>query len=462
MRSLFLKIFLWFWATAILTGIALVLTFVWHHSDVPAQWHTMFEDAGRFSGGLAVRAFEQQGAPGAAAYVRRLQQDTHLQACLFDQSGDAVAGEACSTFEDTVARVAASGNTAFGFKYGLVRVGLILSGSSGHRYIFATELPAGPRAIAAGISGSTIALRWGIAFLVSGFVCYLLTRYITAPVVQLRQASRQLAAGALGSRAAAGMERRGDELGGLVRDFNSMADRIEHLIASQRQLLYDVSHEVRSPLARLGVALDLARERKGEDPAFEHMQQDIERLDQAMERLLTIARLDTSAAPVPMSPLDLNGLVAQVVKDARFEMQGRGRSIEFAADQECQVVGNAKLLHTAIENVIRNAIRHSSSDVEVWLQPTEEAGMPRVLLQIRDHGHGVPQEELQNIFRPFYRVADARDTGSGGTGLGLAIAERVIRLHAGRIWAENAAGNGLCVSIVLPVAATSQAGQEKS
>jgi two-component system sensor histidine kinase CpxA len=250
----------------------------------------------------------------------------------------------------------------------------------------------------------------------------------------------------------------------LVRDFNSMADRIELLIAGQRQLLYDMSHEVRSPLARLNVALDLARERKGQDPAFEHMEQDLARLDQTMERLLMIARLDTSAAPVAMSAVDLAELVSQIATDARFEIQDQNRSIEFSAEENCHVIGNAELLHSAIENVIRNAVRYTSSDttVQVQLRRLREDGVPHAVLSVRDYGPGVPESERTNIFRAFYRTADARDRDTGGAGLGLAIADRVVRLHGGRIWAENADDKGLLVRIHLPLgdAPTLQPGPE--
>ena len=196
-------------------------------------------------------------------------------------------------------RVTAAKPSNFSMRYGIARVAMRLKGSNGHEYIFATELPAGPRA-ALGLNRTTIALQWGVAFLVSGFICYLLTRYLTAPILRLREASQQLAAGDLTIRAV-GVERRRDELGDLVRDFNAMASRIEELVSRQRQLISDVSHELRSPLARLYVALDLGRERKGNDPAFDHMEKDIGLLNEMIGRLLTVARLDTSAPPVPMT-----------------------------------------------------------------------------------------------------------------------------------------------------------------
>ncbi len=288
-------------------------------------------------------------------------------------------------------------------------------------------------------------------FLVSGLICYLLTRYLTAPILRLREASQQLAAGDLSIRAV-GVERRRDELGDLVRDFNAMASRIEELVSRQRQLISDVSHELRSPLARLNVALDLGRERKGNDPAFDQMEQDISVLSEMIGRLLTIARLDTSAPPVPMMPVDLTELVSQIVRDADFESRERDGCVTLRANGQVFVQGDAELLHSAIENLVRNAIRYTEpgTPVEVVLESEPRSTTSFARLTVRDHGPGVPESELVNIFQPFYRVADARDRQSGGAGLGLAIADRVIRMHGGTIRAKNAVPRGLLVEILLP------------
>jgi two-component system sensor histidine kinase CpxA len=335
-------------------------------------------------------------------------------------------------------------------RYGIARVAMRLKGSDGHEYIFATELPAGPRA-ALGLNRTTIALQWGVALLVSGFICYLLTRYLTAPILRLRAASQQLAAGDLSIRAA-GMERRHDELGDLVRDFNAMASRIEELVSRQRQLISDVSHELRSPLARLYVGLDLGRERKGNDPAFDHMEKDIGLLNEMIGRLLAVARLDTSAPPVPMTTVNLTEIVSQIVRDADFESRERNGSVKLTAYEQFFVQGDAKLLQSAIENVVRNAIVYTESGtpVEVQLQSEHRSGASFARLSVRDYGPGVPESELAKIFQPFYRVSDARDRQSGGAGLGLAIAERVIRVHGGTICAVNLTPRGLQVEILLP------------
>lgn len=450
MRSLFLKIFLWFWATVVATGIALVCTFFLGPHNIPSRWQAGLRDTARSSGMVAIAEFERGGAPAASAYIERFDRDTHLRACLLDAMGSLVAGQDCETFANMISHVTTSKSSAFGIKHGIVRVVLMLPGSHDREFIYATELPAGPRA-AVGIDAMAIVLRWGVALLVSGCICYLLTRYLTTPILRLREASQQLATGNLATRAAAGMERRHDELGDLVRDFNTMADRIEELISRQRQLIYDVSHELRSPLARLNVALDLAREKKDNDSAFGHMEQDIGRLGDMIGRLLTLAKLDTSALPVQMTRVNLTDLISETVRDANFE--SRDNTVTLTMDAEYFVQGNAELLHSAIENVIRNAIRYTApgTPVEVKLQHAEVEKAGFAQLTIRDYGPGVPEPELSNIFQPFYRVAEARDRQSGGTGLGLAISDRVVRVHSGTIRAENAVPRGLLVEICLPI-----------
>jgi two-component system sensor histidine kinase CpxA len=451
MRSLFLKIFLWFWATVIVTGIALVLTFILEPRSVPSRLHETLVTEARYSGAAVVAEAERNSPAAASAYLEQMERETHLHACLFNSTRTVVAGHDCKGFLSMVAQITAAKTSDVRMRYGLIRIALVLHGGSGGEYIFATELPVGPRA-SLGTNHATILLQWGVALLVSGFICYLLTRYLTTPILLLREASQQLAAGDLSTRAAAAIERRHDELGDLVRDFNAMATRIEELVSRQRQLISDVSHELRSPLARLNVALDLGRQRKGGDPAFDHMEQDLGLLDEMIGRLLTLARLDSSAAPIAMTPLNLTELVSQIVGDADFESQARDGGLNFTSHEQYFVQGNAELLHSAIENIVRNAIRYTrqGTSVEVVLDSERNSNASFVRLRVCDYGPGVAESELGNIFQPFYRVTDARDRQSGGAGLGLAIADRVIRVHDGMIRAENAEPRGLRVEIVLP------------
>ncbi|HEY6490202.1 MAG: ATP-binding protein [Terracidiphilus sp.] len=280
----------------------------------------------------------------------------------------------------------------------------------------------------------------------------MLAHYLTAPILQLQIAARQLAAGRLSTRAVLSLRWRKDEIGDLVQDFNEMAERMEELVSRQRQLIYDISHELRSPLARLNVALDLGRQRKGSDPAFDRMERDIDCLNEMIGRLLTLARLDAAAAPVEMSSVDMTELVAQIVHDAGFESKKRNVIVRLTADEDCVVQGNAGLLHSAIENVVRNAVLYTVPDsaVEVVLEHSKTGDTDCINLSILDQGPGVAESDLERIFRPFYRTTEARDRASGGAGLGLAIADRVIHTHGGTIRARNTNGKGLEVRISLP------------
>jgi signal transduction histidine kinase len=293
-------------------------------------------------------------------------------------------------------------------------------------------------------------IAWGAALLVSGVICYVLTRYLTGPVLRLRAAARRLAEGELSARASDTRPRR-DEIGELVRDFNFMAERVEALVTSQRQLISDISHELRSPLARINATLGLARQRLGQNVLFDRLERDAERLNDMIGQLLTLARLEMTATSPEMLRIDLKGLVADIVADAQWEARERNCRVDFVYNGDCTIEANPDLLRSAAENVIRNAVRYTapSTAVEVRVDCRHGESGDAATIRVSDRGPGVPDAELSNIFRPFYRVAHARDRESGGVGLGLAIAERVARVHGGSIHAENRAGGGLEVVLAL-------------
>jgi two-component system, OmpR family, sensor histidine kinase CpxA len=453
-RSLFLRIFLWFWMTMIATAIALVLTFVFQRTSVPDRWRGMLGSTARYSGTMAIAELERRGTAAAGDYLDELERQGHLQACIFDGGGIALAGKHCSSFADMARRAVTTREPVIHMRFGIARAAIELTGSDGRSYIYATDLPASPRPPFE-TDHFSFGLEWGVALLVSGCICYLLTRHITAPIVRLREASQRLASGELGARAAVKLERRGDELGALVSDFNRMAERIEELVSGQRQLICDMSHELRSPLARLNVALDLARKNEATEAAFEHMERDLECLNEMIGRLLTIARIDVTSAPIEFSPVNASELVGAIVADAGFEAKRRNVRIELSCEQDYWVDANPELLNSAIENIVRNAIRFTDewTRVEVEIKSGEIQGKAWVHISVRDFGPGLPEQELEKIFRPFYRASESRDRRSGGAGLGLAIAERVVRMHHGSIRAENATPQGLNVRIELPVVA---------
>lgn len=294
--------------------------------------------------------------------------------------------------------------------------------------------------------------RWLVIALVMGALCYALARYLTNPAIKLSRAARRFAEGDLAVRVGPQPGNRRDELADLGRDFDFMAERIESQRASQRRLLGDISHELRSPLARLQVALDLAE--SGADAQtrgyLKRMEEEVEELGALIGQLLTLTRLENAEQTLlARETVDLSALVSVICADADFEASGSGRTVTLARNQPATASGNAELLRSAIENVVRNALVHApDSDVEVSLQttPTE------AIICVRDGGAGVPDEALEELFRPFYRVATARDRQSGGTGLGLSITQRALTSHGGNVRASNVASGGLQVEMRLPLA----------
>lgn len=292
-----------------------------------------------------------------------------------------------------------------------------------------------------------------MALLVSGVVCGWLARYVAQPVARLQAGARSLAAGNLDTRVSDQFAKRHDELAVLARDFDRMAEYVRSLIASKETLLRDMSHELRSPLARLRVALGLAR-RDGADLSrqLERIELETERLDALIGQILHLSHLTSSEPKLHREQLDFSGLVTDIVEDARLEAGAAGKRVEWSAPpMAARITGDPQLLRSAIENVLRNAVRFTAQDTAVEVKLTQAHG--RYALAICDHGPGVPGQDLARIFEPFYRVADARDRDSGGTGLGLAITARVVALHGGRVAAHNAATGGLSIELELPAAA---------
>jgi two-component system sensor histidine kinase CpxA len=274
------------------------------------------------------------------------------------------------------------------------------------------------------------------------------------PISKLGAAARRLADGDFKVRVGAVLGRRRDEITELGRDFDLMAERIESLISSQKRLLRDISHEFRSPLTRLTLALEIARRRDGQDAinALERIELEAGRLNALIGKLLMLARLESGAEEIDRAPVNMVELIEELVTDADFEARGRNCTVRAVSDGNCTVSGSRELLRSAIENVVRNAVRHTaeSTEVMVTLRCRMEGNAPRAVLEVRDKGPGVPEASLADLFYPFYRVGDARDRKQGGTGLGLAITERAAKLHGGEVRAANAPGGGLIVTIDLP------------
>jgi two-component system sensor histidine kinase CpxA len=299
-----------------------------------------------------------------------------------------------------------------------------------------------------------IAVPLALAALVSGLVCLLLARYLTSPMARLRQATQAYAAGDFGQRVGPSLGRRRDEIVDLAHALDNMAERLDALLNSQRALLRDVSHELRSPLARVQAALGLARQHgQGAERELDRIESETERLNELIGAILTFSRLDTGVHHVAPEPLDLSLLLMEMAENARLEGAARGIRVEFSRPHHAPCLGDPMLLHSVLENVLRNAILHSPNGglIEITLtDETDAAGRTDLVVRIRDHGLGVPEDMLESILEPFVRVDAARDRNRGGVGLGLAIARRAIEAQQGRIKAENAPQGGLLVTIHLP------------
>lgn len=453
MKSLFLKIFLSFWlAQALFLVLAILTTLALR----PSHDLMSAEVSRRRVAEEAVAAFNQGGERAAREYIENFENAQHVRIFLFNAQGNEVSGRVPPLWATEMAR---SGRVQVRSWLDHVMPQRFFfepaATASGERYLMLMELPPGPRVLFGphGVPG----LGLTIAIISSGLVCYLLSRYLTSPIVRLRSATQQLAAGDLTARAGASNNRGRDELSQLVRDFDMMAERLENLVNAQSRLLKDISHELRSPLARLNVALGLARQKTGLEAqaSLNRIELEAERLNELIGRLLTVARMEGGEESIRMSIVNLEDLIREVARDADFEAQGRNCHVKCLVDLNVLVSGNPELLHSAIENVVRNATRYSreGSEVEVSLSRSEEGAQPQAVIRVVDSGPGVPEEVLADLFRPFYRLDDARNRQTGGVGLGLAITERAVRLHGGSVKASNRPEGGLQVEIRLPLAA---------
>ena len=293
----------------------------------------------------------------------------------------------------------------------------------------------------------------GIVLAISGVGCAVLARFLTRPIEQLRTGVRTIAAGDIRTRLAPALLRRRDELGSLARDFGRMIESLEAMIASKEELLRDVSHELRSPLTRLRLAASLAKQEANaaSESEFETIEREVERIDRMVGEILRYSRLSEHGPPIGSQAVDLTELLEEVVADAHIEASEARKSIQIVSSCRAEVQGDVVLLRSAIENVLRNAIRFASKNGRIELRMGSVGGLIRI--EVDDDGPGIADQDVGKIFMPFFR-----GEASNGAGLGLAIARRAVLLHGGDIRAANRPGGGLSVQIEVPLASAHEAG----
>ena len=449
-RSLYLKIFIWFWLAMIIINVVLFAAFaLTRPTPTRRSWRDLAQTGPNSQ--KAAEIYEQSGTGALSAALQATEKSSGVSATFFDENGKELSGRAVSQkTQELSAKATETRDIEFNFDVEGTLVARPVASANGQRYIYVAHIPRPPFQP----SFQTLGLRLLVVLVIGGIFCLWLARYITTPLLKLRTTTNELAEGNLGARVSKKLAKRRDEVGQLGRDFNSMAERLESMVKAQQRLLGDISHELRSPLARLGVALGLARQRSGPEAngALDRIERESDNLNEMISQLLTLTRLESGTDGRKRTEVDLAALVHDVANDADFEARSLNRAVQVVSSDKCSINGVEELLRSAVENVVRNAVRYTpeGTAVEVALRKQNGNGDNFAVISVRDRGKGVPEEALEKIFRPFYRTEDARDRQSGGgTGLGLAITERAVRMHGGSVQAANVVGGGLAVEMRL-------------
>ena len=453
MGRLFLRIFLWFWLGFTCLLLAFAASLVVMRPDILASWRTFNQSAMLALGAQAAGAYERGGPDALATVLGDIERTVRFRTWLYAADGRPLGGAApLGASSDIISHAVDGDDVERASGTGTFLLARRVSGPSGSAYVFLWESPVRSR-LPLPISRLQFSLRIVVLIVTAGILCWWFTWQLTRPIRILRAAARQVSQGELSVRVgAAPALRRGDELSELAREFDHMAGRIEQLVTSQQQLLADISHELRSPLARLSLALDLARRRTGGTvPEHDRIAREIHRLDELIGQLLTLARLQGESRHAQLDQVDLRELVHDVVQDARFEAEADGCRVEVIEDCPARLRGSRTLLRSAVENVVRNAVRHAPAHSAVDVTMTRQTDGARLAILVRDRGPGVPPQALGRLFDPFYRVEEARDRDSGGLGLGLTIVRQALLAHGGNASASHHPDGGLVVRLELPV-----------
>jgi signal transduction histidine kinase len=470
MNRLFFKILLWFWLGVVaVSGTLVTLTELSHsRAEDDRRWREKYGPRVDLWARQEVHILRVEGNAALEKYVNSFQSDPGVTNYIFDADGREVLGRAAPRpVVDVLTSMNSAPEAGQRFVDAQRIIGEKIVGANGRSYVVTVDFPQ-PSLLSLSLFDilfedfdRAAGIRLGAVIVVAGIVCFWFARQIVKPIDRLRMATREIAAEQLHARVDPGVLARGDELADLGRDFDRMADRIEQLVMANRRLLADVSHALRSPLARLNVALGLIR-RTAEPESLPHVdriQREADRLNILIGQLLTMARLDSGVDQEQKTVFDIGALVSEVAADADYEARSRRRAVRLASSPECLVEGVREMLRGAIENVVRNAVRHTpeqtSVDIVVSSRTAGEGCLAAIV--IRDHGSGVLAKSLPGLFQPFHRNLDPGPSNPDGAGLGLAITKRTFEVHGGVAYAANASGGGLVVTLELPALAATSA-----
>ncbi|MDE1156630.1 MAG: ATP-binding protein [Acidobacteriaceae bacterium] len=456
--KLFWRIFLFFWtATALMLALVLAVNEL-VPMTFPGEHERRFQPASMLPVlNAGVNAYEQKGESAFLAEARRLPLVDRPEIYLFDEHGDSLldAGRDApfaALMAQDVAKSDREEYVRLGFRVLYARP---LASESGRRYevVFTVFTPAGR------LLNPRFWWNMAIAMLPASFVCLLLTFYLTRPITRLQFAAQRLASGDLNARAVPPGVRRRDELGDLAQDFDAMASRIQLLMMAQRRFVADVSHELGAPLTRMHLALALLRREYGDESSgIYRVERETQKLSSLVQQLLLLSSLEAGRVPSEsLALISMRELCDSLLEDVKLESQHRACSI-VGERQDVRLLVYPNLLRRAIENVLSNALRYSPLGGEIEFNCRVRLVEQEITIEVLDCGSGVPEGELTDIFRPFFRTAPGRESSSGGTGLGLAIASEAIQMHGGVIQARNRESGGLAVTITLPLSSPSQSG----
>ncbi|MBU1004091.1 MAG: HAMP domain-containing histidine kinase [Proteobacteria bacterium] len=476
-RSLYGKIFLWFFLTVVLGFVATILAaYLFNLPGGPQDIGPIARLNDITAHGMA-RAYEKDGRQGLLDYLESFEDDTHCNARLFDAQGNELSGLAVSPKiqkamqahltaprpelpkRDFKARPA--WDRPPGPPPGMDRMSHAQTTQSqrfmsprGHLYLAVIQFPS-PWHFIKMQFGHRPPIRLAVFLLAGFFLSYLLARYLTKPVRKLQQAARKLGHGDLSARVAEDKHMNYREFKELGHEFNRMAERVEKLVRSQQQLIRDISHELRSPLTRMKLSLELARKRA--DPIcqaeLDRIERDAARLEELVGQSLAFAQMDKLEDDLELERINLGSMLVSVASDVDLEAQVKNVTLAMNVKTVVMLDANRELLRRILENILRNAVRHCPPGKSVEAVLSTDEAVTQAVITIRDHGAGVPEEHLSELFKPFFRSEASRDRGTGGTGLGLAIAWRAVTMHGGVISVANAEDGGLVVEVRLPLPA---------